>query len=153
MDQWKQKAIGVLRQMEFGKTILDYGDSDDAYEEPWEDHVCPICECEGYHADYCELQQLLTPPREQLMLLKELCGKEENLWFVTTDAEVDLKITKEATEEFISDMLTYGLIESAEEYGDWFYRVTCSQQHIDELLENTEDAQGTSVEQNEKEEQ
>ena len=141
MDQWKREAIRMLREMEFGKTILDYGDSDEAYEEPWENHVCPICECEGYHADYCELQKLLTPPRDQLMLLKNLWEKEGDMWFTITDSEVDLRIYKGSVKGFISDMVTYGLIENTEEYGDWFYRITCSQEYIDGLLKNTGDEQ------------
>ena len=141
MDQWKREAIEVLRQMEFGKTILDYGDSYEAYEEPWEDHVCPICECSDDHAVDCELQKLLTPPRGQLMLLKNLWEKEGDMWFTITDSEVDLRISKGSVEGFISDMVTYGLIENTEEYGDWFYRITCTQQHIDELLNNTREEQ------------
>ena len=64
MDQWKREAIKVLREMEFGKTILGYGDPYDPWDQPWEERVCPICECEGYHSDLCELQELLKEAEE-----------------------------------------------------------------------------------------
>ena len=36
-DEWITMAVHVLRKVEFGGTELDYGDSDDAWGDPWED--------------------------------------------------------------------------------------------------------------------
>jgi hypothetical protein len=58
--QWITKAIQLLKQMEFSGTITEYDESYDGSLEPWETtRVCPICECQGYHSDLCELQELL----------------------------------------------------------------------------------------------
>ena len=58
-DEWITRAVHVLRKVEFGGTKLDYGDSDDAWGDPWEDSCCPCCRVVDGHMDDCELHRLL----------------------------------------------------------------------------------------------
>ena len=41
-DEWITRAVHVLRKVEFGRTELDYGDSDDEWGDPWEDSCCRV---------------------------------------------------------------------------------------------------------------
>ena len=50
----------VLRKVEFGGTKLDYGYSDD----PWEDSCCPCCRVVDGHMDDCELYRLLEEAKD-----------------------------------------------------------------------------------------
>ena len=43
-DEWITRAVHVLRKVEFGGTELDYGDSDDAWGDPWKTHVARVVE-------------------------------------------------------------------------------------------------------------
>ena len=63
--QWITKAVQLLKQMEFSSNIIEYEEMYDGSLEPWETtRVCPICECQGYHSDSCELQELLKEAEE-----------------------------------------------------------------------------------------
>ena len=54
------KAIQLLKQMEFSGAITEYEGMYDGSLETWETtKVCPMCKCQGYHSDLCELQELL----------------------------------------------------------------------------------------------
>ena len=58
-DEWITRAVRVLRKVEFGGTKLDYGDSDYAWGDPYEDSCCPCCRVVDGHMDDCELHRLL----------------------------------------------------------------------------------------------
>ena len=63
-DEWITRAVHVLRKVEFGGTELDYGDSDDAWGDPWEDSCCPCCRVVDGHMDDCELYRLLEEAKD-----------------------------------------------------------------------------------------
>ena len=63
-DEWITRAVHVLRKVEFGGTELDYGDSDDAWGDPWEDSCCPCCRVVDGHMDDCELHRLLEEAKD-----------------------------------------------------------------------------------------
>ena len=63
-DEWITRAVHVLRKVEFGGTELDYGDSDDAWGDPWEDSCCPCCRVVDGHTDDCELHRLLEEAKD-----------------------------------------------------------------------------------------
>ena len=54
----------MLRKVEFGETELDYGDSDDAWGDPWEDSCCPCCRVVDGHENDCELHRLLEEAKD-----------------------------------------------------------------------------------------
>ena len=60
-DEWITRAVHVLQKVEFGGTELDYGYSDDAWGDPWED---PCCRVVDGHMDDCELHRLLEEAKD-----------------------------------------------------------------------------------------